>query len=77
MKLAKMQRMGMYERVTLCNAYAMSRLEYNEMRGWIVPDDEEPLDLGMIIVTNEDEDNEHLCWVTMEVFEEQFKKIED
>lgn len=68
MKLAKMQRMGMYRQTKLVNAYPMSRADYYDLRGWRVPDNENPLDKGMLVVTDEDEDNEHLCWKTMEVF---------
>lgn len=66
----------MYKQTKLVHAFPMTRAEYNLMRGWTTPTKEDPQDEGMLIVTDMDTEDEHLCWKTIEVFTASYAPIE-
>lgn len=72
MQLEKLQKMGMFRQIKLVNAYPMTRGEYNDLREWEIPKNENPDDPGMLVVTDEDTDEEHLCWKPLEVFQDSY-----
>ena len=76
MNLKSMDEQGMYMQTKPVHAFPMSRAEYNIMRGWTVPLSEDPQDEGMLVVTDMDKDDEHLCWKTMDVFKASYVAIE-
>lgn len=52
-------------------AVAKTRQEYNDFRGWILPEDENGDDLGYMI---QFEDSEHYTWQPKEVFDSMYVK---
>ena len=61
-----------YERV---RAVQLTRKEYNNVRGWFLPEDENPSDVGYVIALGESE-NIHITWLPIDVFEKTYKKCE-
>lgn len=56
-------------------AAQMTRKEYNDVRSWTVPENENPDDVGYIIALGEGE-NIHITWLSIDVFEKTYKKCE-
>lgn len=61
-------------------ATPMTRLEYNELRGWAVPDNENPSDEGYIVANIKEEPNVeglkgYITWSPKEHFEQSFKPL--
>lgn len=54
----------------IINATPMSRGDYNELRGWTIPEDENPLDEGYLV----DYLSGYLSWSPKMVFEESYIK---
>lgn len=56
-------------------ATQMTRKEYNDLRNWTVPDNENPADIGYVIALGEGS-NIHITWLPIDVFEKTYKKCE-
>lgn len=71
--------MKKYIGTKLINAKPMTRQEYNDLRGWTVPSDENPNDEGYLVVnTSVSERNVtgfdgYVSWLPKLAFEEQYK----
>jgi len=74
--------MEKYIGVKMISAIAMTRLAYNEYRGWVMPDDEDGSEDGYLV---EYEDNDHPChpdhkgyisWSPKEVFDDSHRPTE-
>lgn len=61
--------MGKYIGVKVVDARPMTRLEYNELRGWELPADENGADPGML----KDDGTGHIQWDPQETFDRDFK----
>lgn len=60
------------------NAKSMNRQEYNDLRGWQVPNDENPADDGYLVEYVDSEPNHpdfegYISWSPKEVFEKAYK----
>lgn len=53
-------------------AKPMTRGDYNEYRGWTIPDDENPCDEGYLIKRNDG----YVTWLAKETFENDYKEID-
>ena len=53
-------------------ATPMTRADYNELRGWTLPKDENPEDDGFLLQSVSDPN--HISWVTKEVFESSYRR---
>ena len=66
----------------LINAIPMNREEYNHMRGWVVPADEEPLDEGYLVEyldggkANVEGFKGYVSWSPRDVFEGTYKPVQ-
>jgi hypothetical protein len=58
--------MKLYIDIKAIHAKPMSRGDYNSLRGWTIPKDENPLDQGYVI---ERRDIGHVTWMPKDVFE--------
>ena len=56
-------------------AVQLTRKEYNNLRGWFLPENENPSDVGYVIALGEGE-NIHITWLPIDVFEKTYKKCE-
>lgn len=56
-------------------AVQMTRKEYNKLRGWFLPENENPEDIGYVIALGEGS-NLHITWLPIDVFERTYKKCE-
>jgi GMP synthase-like glutamine amidotransferase len=71
--------MNRYIGVKLINAKAMSREEYNELRGWTVPADENPEDAGYLVEyvdggkANTEQFAGYVSWSPKDVFERAYR----
>lgn len=67
--------------VKLINAKPMTRLEYNELRGWSVPDDENPADDGFLVEyvdggkANHPDFSGYISWSPKDVFERAYRPV--
>lgn len=61
-----------YVEVKLTEAQEMTLGEYNNFRGWTIPEDENPDKSGYIVI---DKTNNHLTWQPKEVFEKYNLKL--
>jgi hypothetical protein len=73
--------MKRYIGTKIINAKPMNRLEYNDFRGWTLPDDEDGSDNGMLIediggIQNTNDFNGYVQWVTIEEFNRIYKTTE-
>lgn len=62
-------------------ASPMTRQEYNDARGWTVPDDENPNDYGVLlehigIEANSNISNCYVSWIPYKVFSENYTVVE-
>ena len=73
--------MKTYIGAKLIKAIPMNRLEYNEYRGWDLPEDEDDFDLGFLVeytdggVTNHPDHEGYISWSPVAVFEKSYKPI--
>ena len=49
-------------------ATPMTRLAYNEFRGWSLPEDENGDDEGLLVVSSRDQGHQHVSWIPKDVF---------
>lgn len=79
MKLAKEDNMKQYIGTKVINAKPMNRLEYNQFRGWTLPDDENGEDDGFLVEyidggqANTIEYSGYVSWSPKDVFERAYK----
>lgn len=62
-------------------AVAMTRLEYNNLRGWDLPEDEDGDDKGFLVENpllkpNSEDFDGYVCWKPEEVFDKEFEADE-
>lgn len=63
------------------NASPMNRLDYNTLRGWLVPSDEHPMDEGYLVECigcdkpNTESYDGYISWTPKAQFEASFKEI--
>lgn len=60
-----------YIGVKLLKAMPMTRGEYNNYRGWKIPENENPNDKGYLVVYK----GGHESWSPKDVFEESYKEL--
>ncbi|WP_143233113.1 hypothetical protein [Aeromonas sp. RU39B] len=51
------------------HAKPMSRGDYNKLRGWTIPANENPSDPGYLVVYNKGTEDEYLSWSPAHIFE--------
>lgn len=74
--------MNRYIGVKQINAKAMDRKEYNELRGWTVPADENPDDSGYLVEyvdggqANHPDFSGYISWSPKDVFERAYRQTE-
>lgn len=64
-----------FERTERLHAIHMNRLDYNKVRGWIIPEDEDPTDEGFMIIRNMGKDNQHISWMPTDQFRQSCNQI--
>lgn len=64
--------MKLYISCELIEAESLSRGDYNKLRGWNIPKDENPLDEGYLVRHN----SERMSWIPKEEFEKYHFKLE-
>lgn len=57
------------------HAIQMTRGAYNNVRGWIIPINENPDDDGYLIVYNRGASDEYVSWSPKHVFDDGYTKI--
>ena len=62
-----------YIGVKLLKAMPMTRGEYNNYRGWKIPEDEDPSDKGYLVVYK----GGYESWSPKDVFEESYTELEE
>ncbi|QZI87795.1 hypothetical protein PODOV050v2_p0033 [Vibrio phage 66E30.1] len=71
--------MGIYIGVKLVKAIAMNRLEYNQYRGWQLPEDENGLDEGYLVEyldggeSNHPDHEGYISWSPKQVFDNAYR----
>lgn len=74
--------MDMYIGTKLINAVPMNRLDYNVLRGWELPADEDPTDEGYLVeyldggAANHPDYAGYISWSPKEVFEKSYRSTE-
>ena len=63
--------MEKYIGVKMINAKPMTRGEYNELRGWTIPADENPKDEGYLVKYSDD----YISWSPKDVFEKAYRRF--
>lgn len=63
--------MEKYIGVKMINAKPMTRGEYNELRGWTIPADENPNDEGYLFKYSDD----YISWSPKDVFEKAYRRF--
>ena len=75
--------MGIYIGTKLIKALAMTRLQYNEYRGWELPEDENGDDAGFLVEymdggkANHTDHEGYISWSPAEVFERAYRPTEN
>jgi len=73
--------MQRYIGTKLINAIPMTRLEYNNFRGWLLPEDEEATDDGYLVEyldggkPNTDEYDGYVSWSPKEQFDNAYRRV--
>lgn len=73
--------MKLYQCHKRVNAKPMNRKEYNDLRGWIVPPDEDPTDEGYLVEyingggKNHPDFEGYISWSPKAVFEEGYSLV--
>lgn len=66
--------MNQYVGTETVYAKPMTRGDYNILRGWAIPPDENPFDQGYVV---ERRDAGHINWIPKDVFEKSYSKVSD
>lgn len=75
--------MEKYIGTKIIKAKPMNRLDYNNLRGWEVPADEDPSDDGYLVEytdggkANHPDFDGYISWSPKDVFERAYKRIEE
>lgn len=69
-------RMPRYKCHKTVHAMPMQRGVYNVVRGWEIPDDEDPNDDGYLVVYGRGTEDEHVSWSPEHVFKKGYSVIE-
>lgn len=67
-----MQRYQSHKQV---HADPMTRGEYNKYRGWVIPPDEDPRDLGYLVIYNRGTEDHYESWSPKHVFDDGYTPI--
>lgn len=67
--------MGEYIIIADVLATSLTRGEYNKMRGWIIPENENPMDDGYFVEYYKNGKMAHTAWVPKEVFEKIYERV--
>ena len=59
----------------IVSAMPMSRGVYNSVRGWEIPENENPSDDGYLVVYNIGSDDEYVSWSPKHIFDDGYKKL--
>jgi hypothetical protein len=59
------------------HAYPLDRGEYNNLKGWAVPIDEDPTDEGFVVIYNKGTSREYVSWSPAAVFNEGYTETEE
>ena len=59
------------------HATPMTRGDYNDYRGWTIPEDEDPKDDGYLVVYNKDTPDHYESWSPKKQFDEGYTEITD
>lgn len=65
----------MYECHKRVHAKPMNRGDYNQLRGWDIPANENPADPGYLVIYNRDMDDEYISWSPANIFENGYAEI--
>ncbi|WP_227713060.1 hypothetical protein [Moraxella sp. K127] len=74
--------MALFIATRTVNAKPMNRQEYNDLRGWQVPENENPADDGYLVVNNGVSERNvegfdgYVSWLPKIAFDEQYKKYD-
>lgn len=68
--------MKKYVRTNIVDAKPMTRGEYNRLRGWTLPVDENPNDDGYIILYRAGKEDEYVSWCPKRQFDEVSREVE-
>lgn len=72
MNQAMMEEYQCHKRV---HAIPMNRGAYNKVRGWKIPEGENPSDDGYLVVYNRGNDDEYVSWSPKHVFDDGYTGI--
>lgn len=64
-----------YECHKVVHAKPMSRGDYNEYRGWRVPEDENPNDEGYLVIYNQETEDHYESWSPKYIFESGYSEV--
>lgn len=73
MSMVAMARYGCHKEVY---ALPMTRGTYNQVRGWQIPDNENPADEGYLVVYNRGTGDEHVSWSPKHVFDDGYHALD-
>lgn len=59
------------------HAEPMTRGNYNTLRGWSIPEDENPEDPGYLVVYSKGSTREYVSWSPAAVFDEGYTKVQE
>ena len=59
------------------HAKPMKRGEYNVYRGWSIPENEDPEELGYLVVYNKGTDAHYESWSPKSVFDDGYSEIKE
>ena len=59
------------------HATPMTRGDYNALRGWDLPANENPADEGYLVIYNQGTEAEHISWSPKAVFDEGYTEVEN
>ncbi len=68
--------MKLYQCHKQVHAEQMNRLDYNNLRGWLVPADEHPMDEGYKVLYDKGTDLEYVSWSPKLIFEAGYDEVE-
>ena len=74
--------MKTYVSSLLVSAMPMTRLEYNNYRGWLIPIDEDPEDAGFLLENHKGNSNHskhkgYISWLPLQEFKAQYTEVDN
>jgi len=64
-----------YECHKVVHAKPMSRGDYNDYRGWQIPEDENPNDEGYLVIYNKGTEDHYESWSPKHIFELGYSEV--